>query len=664
MSLIRQIWLLLLGTLLLAFAGSVAIIVTSARDTLQTQLRLKNSDNAGSLAMVLSQQKGDRELMSLLAGAQFDTGYYRRVRLTATDGTVLFQREADARPAHAPGWFVALLPIDLEQGTAQVSDGWRALGSVEVSSQTAFAHDELWSASQRSAGALAIVGLLAGLLGTLAVTRLRRPLDCTVKQAQMLERGEYLQVAEPRAPELRRVTRAMNSMVARLKLVFEAQAGQVETMRRQASQDSLTGLSNRTHLMAQLGALLSAEDGAAACGLVLLRVERLGDVNRALGHAATDRVLVAIAQTLQTYAQHVPGCMIGRVNGSDFALCLPVGGVAQETGQALSELLRAVLPSFGGQIVVAVGAAEARRGVSLGVLVAAADMALARAESGGGAVTVEIAVESPAASNAGGDDAAADGSAADVVPVHFGEASWREHIHDALAQGRVRLASFPVVNSVGTLLHLECPLRVQLDPNGAFEVAAHWLPLAVRSRLTAAADEAALALALEASARDGMPRCVNLSPASLLDSGFASRLRGRLMVEPQAAAKLSLEVNETAAFEQFDLVQELGRQLRPTGARLGLEHAGEQLGRIGRLFEASLDYVKLDAAVAHGVAGYPERAAFVSGMVAMLHGLAIQVMAEGVASEADAMALWACGVDGLTGPWISAQHAAAARRAG
>ncbi|CAN5142311.1 EAL domain-containing protein [soil metagenome] len=660
MSLIRQIWLLLLGTLLLAFAGSVAINVTSARDTLQTQLRLKNSDNAGSLAMVLSQQKGDRELMTLLAGAQFDTGYYRRVRLTAADGTVLFQREADVRPLHAPGWFVAMLPIDLAPGVAQVSNGWRALGSVEVLSQTAFAHDELWRGSQRSAGALAIVGVLAGLLGTLVVMRLRRPLDCTVKQAQMLERGEYLQVAEPHVPELRRVTRAMNSMVARLKLVFEAQAGQVETMRRQASQDALTGLSNRTHLMAQLGALLSAEDGAAACGLVLLRVERLGDVNRTLGHAATDRLLVAIAQTLQTYAQHVPGCMIGRVNGSDFALCLPVGGVALETGQALSELLRAVLPSFGGQIVVAVGAAEARRGVSLGALVAAADLALARAESGGGEVAVEIAVEAPALSVLGtGADAAKDASSA-----HFGAASWREHMHNALAQGRVRLASFPVVDVAGTLLHLECPLRVQLEPTGAFEVAAHWLPLAVRSRLTAAADEAALALALEAIDRDGTPRCVNLSPASLLDSGFASRLRGRLVVAHQAAAKLSLEVNETAAFEQFDLVQELGRQLRPTGVRLGLEHAGEQLGRIERLFEASLDYVKLDAAVAHGVAGHPERAAFVTGMVAMLHGLAIQVMAEGVANEADAMALWGCGVDGLTGPWISAQHAAAARRAG
>ena len=75
MSLIRQIWLLLLGTLLLAFAAGTVINIGSVRDTLQTQLNLKNSDNATALAQVLSQQRGQRELMDLTLAAQFDTGY-------------------------------------------------------------------------------------------------------------------------------------------------------------------------------------------------------------------------------------------------------------------------------------------------------------------------------------------------------------------------------------------------------------------------------------------------------------------------------------------------------------------------------------------------------------------------------------------------------------
>ena len=50
MSLIRQIWLLLLGTLLLAFLGSFAVWMASSQGYLETQLRMKNADNAQALA--------------------------------------------------------------------------------------------------------------------------------------------------------------------------------------------------------------------------------------------------------------------------------------------------------------------------------------------------------------------------------------------------------------------------------------------------------------------------------------------------------------------------------------------------------------------------------------------------------------------------------------
>ena len=634
MSLIRQIWLLLLATLALAFAASVSVNVTSARDTLQTQLRLKNSDNATALALVLSQQKGQLELMELVLAAQFDTGFYRRIRFIGADGKQRLQREAAATTLRAPAWFAALVPIESEPGLAQVSDGWRALGSLEVVSQSSYAVDELWGSSLGSAGALALVGLLAGLLASLAVGRIRRPLDDTVAQATSLERGEYLTVAEPNVPELKRLTRAMNSMVERLRIVFEGQASQVESLRRQASYDPLTGLSNRMHFMAQLRAALQREDGHAAGGLVLLRVLKLSDLNRTLGRESTDALIAAIAQTLQTYTRRVEGSFVGRLNGSDFALGLPAGGVARETAQAVIELLRAALPALAAHVAVAAGAVEMRHGAELAELMGNADLALARAESHG-----PFAVES-----------AGEGGQAWAG---LGERRWRERVSEALAEGRVQLGSYPVVNANQGLIHLECPLRLQLDPQGPFEVAAHWLPLAVRSRLTSAVDEHALALALQAIASDGQPRCVNLSPASLGDSGFASRLRARLLAMPRAARSVWLEVSEEAAAEQFELVRELGRQLRPTGARVGLEHAGERISRIERLFEAGLDYVKLDAAVSHGVALDAGRAGFVKGLVTMLHSLSLQVYAEGVGDEADAQALWACGVDGLTGPWVT-----------
>ncbi|MBW8832587.1 MAG: EAL domain-containing protein [Burkholderiales bacterium] len=637
MSLIRQIWLLLVSALLLAFFGSVGVAVESARDALQTQLRLKNSDNAASLALALSQQKGNQQLMELLMAAQFDTGFYSQIKFTTTDGRVTFSREQNPVPALAPKWFVSLLPIESAAGLAQVSDGWRALGSIQVVSQTAFAHDELWKGGLRAALALAAVAVIAALLARAVVERIRRPLDAAVKQAQSLVDGEFVTVRQPRVPELARLTEAMNTMVERLKLIFEAQAVQVETLRREAHSDSLTGLSNRKHFMAQLGGSLQGEDGPVESGLVLLRVLDLAGANRSLGHAATDRMISVVAQALQAYTQRVKGCYLGRLNGSDFALCLPVGGVALETAQAVTQALSATLPAFGPGIAVAVGAVEMRRDTPVGQVMGAADAALARAESRGD-FEVEL------------------GSIGDAVvrdTTTLGENTWRKSIRDALAQGRLRLGSFPLIGAKGELIHLECPLRIQLDPQGPFETAARWLPLALRGKLTAAIDERAVELALTDIETDGKSRCVNLSSASLVDSAFAARLRARLLDAPRQSRHLWLEVPESAAVEQFAHVQELAHQLRPTGARVGLEHAGERLARIERLFEAGLDYVKLDASAVQGIAGDESHSNYLKSVIAMLHGLSMKAFAEGVVDEEDATVLWRIGVDGVTGPWAS-----------
>ncbi len=642
MSLIRQIWALLLATLLLAFVGSVGVVVGATRDALQTQLQLKNSDNATALALALSQQRGDAALMELLMAAQFDTGFYRRIRFVGAGGKPGFTREADMQPLHAPQWFVSLLPIDSTVGVAQVSDGWRALGSVQVVSHTAFAHDDLWRGSVRAAAALAVVGLVAALLAHLVVGRIRRPLDRAVEQARSLVDGEFVSVPEPPVPELKRLTQAMNTMVARLKLTFEAQMAHIESLRRQAHSDPLTGLSNRAHFMEQLAVVLHREDGQAEGGLVLLRVLELAEVNRTLGRPATDRMIGAVANALQTYHQRVPGCRIGRLNGSDFALCLPVGGLAQETAQAVSQALSAVLPAFGPGIGVALGAVEMQHEREVAQVMAAADTALARAESHG-PFSVELA---------GDVDAAPRRAAA------LGETAWRQRIGQALRGDGARLVAFPVVDADNQLIHLECPLRMQLEDDGPFEPAARWLPLALRGRLTADVDARALELALADAARDGQPRCVNLAPASLVDSAFAPRLRALLSAVPQVARLISLEVAEGAAVDHFPLLQELGRQLRPTGVRLGLEHAGERLGRIPRLFEAGLHYVKLDAAVVRGAGHDDQRATFVRGTITLLHGLSLQVYAEGVIDEGDAKRLWECGIDGQTGPYVSARHPA------
>src|SRR5262249_30010354 len=126
----------------------------------------------------------------------------------------------------------------------------------------------------------------------------------------------------------------------------------------------------------------------------------------------------------------------------------------------------------------------------------------------------------------------------------LGEGDWQRQLVDAVQQGRLMIAEYPVRDAQGTLAHLDCPLRVQLRVGGTFETAASWLALATRSRLTTALDEQVVSLALGQIARDSVPRCVNLAAPSLLATEFVAAISTQLQAAPQAAARLWIDVPE------------------------------------------------------------------------------------------------------------------------
>ncbi|MFG6455667.1 EAL domain-containing protein [Roseateles sp. BYS96W] len=638
MSLMRQISWLVLGVVLASLVGAVGLSALSAQQLMQTQLGLKNADNAQSLALALSQQGGDRELIRLLISAQYDTGAYEFVRWRGIRGETLFERVGVAKPGQSPEWFRSLVPIEASPGVAQLSSGWTAIGSVELKSHSSYAHDALWLALRQLMAWLLGVGSVAAVVAWVGLQRIRRPLDAAVAQAEGVLAGSYGQVPEPKVPELQRLTRAMNAMVQRVRDLFEAQAGQLLVLREQVHHDPLTGVSTRQHFLAELDAALQRDDGPAVAGLVLVRLRDVGELNSLLTRGGVDDVLLTIVTALRAYPESVSGCRVGRLNGGDFALWLPAKGVAAETAHALSHALRASLPAFGPGVQVALGAVELPREQPSSVWLGEADAALARAEhlseSRGGFV-VEI-VADPG------------------VGREQGEAMWRGQLQEAIAKQRGRLVEYPVRDRSGRVLHLECPLQLQLLEGGEPLSATAWLPFAVRARLTSAVDLFAVRLALKAISQDGQARCINVAPASLSDASFLPKLRELLSQWPQAARSLLLDLAEAAATDHFERLLEVGLQLRPLGVKLGIEHAGAGLAQVERLYQAGLDYVKLDASVLLGVAGEAGRAAFVRGMVIMLRSLALKVYGEGVVDEMDAQALWDCELDGITGPWVTA----------
>jgi diguanylate cyclase (GGDEF)-like protein len=632
MSLIRRVSLLMLLVVVLALAAGVVTTLIAARDTLRMQLSVKNRDNAQSLALALSQQKGDAALMELVLAAQFDTGHYRRVEWIGNDGRSVFRREAQASATRAPDWFLRWLPVEAEPGVAQVSDGWRAIGQLRLVSQSAYALDALWRAGLRATELLALVGLLGGVLAAWGLRVIRRPLDAAVEQADALQNGQFVTVAEPNVAELKPLARSMNTMVSRLSTMFDAQAKQVEALRQQAQTDALTGLCNRRQFMVEAQQRFESSSGDVQA-VLLWRVQDLDGLNRRIGHAAVDQMLRTLAQVLGSGdADDRP--LLGRLNGSDFVLAVSRFD-AQALARTLMARVRAALAPVDGAPSVVAGVAEAAQSVGLPAAMAAADRALAQAEAQG---PYTLSAQTCAGNIS-----------------TLGEGDWQRQLLQAIDEQRSSLAEFPVRDAAGALVHLDCPLRVQLRRDGPFESAANWLALATRSRLTTALDQRAVSLALQQIQRDGVARCVNLAAASLLATECVAAVSLQLQSASKAAARLWVDVPESLAVSHPGVIQELTRRWRPLGVHVGLEHAGAALSGMTRLYELGLDYVRIDARFLGGIGNDADVRRHAEGLVALLRAIGLQVFAEGVSRSEDLPVLWALGLQGATGPAVEAR---------
>ena len=634
MSLFRQLWLAVIASTLIAFTGSFVVSMLTARHYLEQQLAIKNNDNASSLALSMSQLDKDPVTIELQVAAIFDSGQYAAVRLIDPEGKVMIEKTSQPGLSDTPAWFSQLFPISSQGGLAQVSSGWNQFGTVELISHNQFAYRELWNGGLKLLGWFIIGGGLMGLLGMHWLRRIKQPLDAVVGQAQAISERRFLSIPEPSTPELKSVASAMNTMVGRLKAMFAEEAGRLEKLRREATLDGLTGLSNRSFFLNQLGAALSDDDAAPSGSLLILRLADLAGINRRAGRERTDKLLRHLADTFTRLAADKPRAAAARLNGADFALLLPGIVDPAPATEALLATLRSLKDTemIEGERVGYVASGIYLHGQSIGSLLSRVDTALATAESqsGLGCCQAEANGELGAVSNA----------------------EWKTLLEGAIQTQRLRLIEFPVANSCGHLLHIECPLRLQACENGEWLAAGSFMPMAARLSLTTELDLAAARLALERIAAGAAAVAVNLSGESIVDAGFRQRLFALIAGCKDLAPRLWLEVSEVGAFHHFDAFQIFCNTLRPLGCRLGIEHFGRQFKEIGHLQDIGLDYLKVDGSFIRAIDSQTGNQAFLKGLCNIAHNIGLTVIAEGVQTSEELAALPDLGFDGATGPAV------------
>lgn len=148
-------------------------------------------------------------------------------------------------------------------------------------------------------------------------------------------------------------------------------------------------------------------------------------------------------------------------------------------------------------------------------------------------------------------------------------------------------------------------------------------------------------LALGGAARwnDDLRLSLNVTAADLAAVSYADSLLALVGESGFAPDRLTLEVTEQALLHDIQLADQTLRTLARTGIRIALDDFGAGFCNFRYLKLLPLDYLKLDRSMIEGITTDPRDLAVLRGIVAMASALDLQVIAEGVETEAQRAAI-------------------------
>jgi diguanylate cyclase (GGDEF)-like protein len=398
------------------------------------------------------------------------------------------------------------------------------------------------------------------------------------------------------------------------------QAAQLEDL---AMADELTGLANRRRFEQALRSSLAAGPTQVA----LLDLNDFKGVNDRLGHGVGDQLLTVVAQRLRATLR--PDVLVARMGGDEFAILVP--GATNSAADAIVLRLMDTL-----RAPIAAGSHELLIGASIGVTDAA--------DTGDPYEVLRRADVAMYAAKANHDRPRRYTPELDKRTDE--QARLGAEMRVALNAGQFRMVYQPIValpsgrtEGVEALVRWEHPVRGMIAPD-------QFIPAAERNGLIVELGEwilrTACAQAVQWRTRYGdmAPErmSVNVSARQLADPGFASVVAAVLRDTGLPAARLTVEVTETAVFGGGRSVQAV-QDLHDLGVRIALDDFGTGHSSLGLLRTVPVDVLKVDKSFVDSITMAGPDAVIATALIQVSNGLGLTAVAEGVETAEQAAEL-------------------------
>lgn len=397
-----------------------------------------------------------------------------------------------------------------------------------------------------------------------------------------------------------------------------------QSLRWAASHDALTGLPNRAFAREFLSGIFSAQQIAIKRGAVLyIDLDRFKPVNDLYSHETGDRVLIEVAHRMRNLMRQ--NDLLARVGGDEFVAILLVGDLDETLVSRVQALIEVVsLPIHLENIQIRLSASigiscfpEHGRGPD--ALIHAADLAMLEAKARGCNTYFFYTPD-------------LDERARFVTSVE-------RRLRQALHEGHFALHFQPIldlasgdVDGVEALVRLVDGKEPPLGP-------ADFIPIAEKCGLIAPLDHW---VALEACRQQGIWRdaginlhvSVNISALQFQRANFIQEMRdliGTTGIDPRS---LVIELTETAVMENLAEAAQILNLLRKTGIRVALDDFGTGYSSLSALSTLPIDKIKIDQSFTRRMATDHASCAIVETIIALAKTLHLEVVAEGIETEA------------------------------
>lgn len=399
-----------------------------------------------------------------------------------------------------------------------------------------------------------------------------------------------------------------------------------------AYHDPLTGLINRAALQVSLPHMMAeARRNRTLLAVLYLDLDRFKTINDSLGHGAGDQVLQEVARRLLGVVRETD--FVARLGGDEFVV---VAGEFTNPGDAAG-IARKIIEAL--QQPIDVAGKQLQSATSIGITTYQGDPA-----------------SQPETLLKQADSAMYGAKQAGRGRYHFYDASiglradqrfaLELQMRQAIAEESFALHYQPIVDSTaGRLVGFEALLRWP-RPEGAI-TPTEFIPLAEESGLIVPLGEWALHRAcrqMQAWRQNhpgaaGLSISVNVSVRQLHAENFAQRVGQALAGSGLPAAALTLELTESLYIDRHSGIPKTLRRLREMGVRLAMDDFGTGYSALASLSRLPLDRLKIDRAFVSKLNEAPEELAIVRTIIGIARQLDIEIVAEGVETQAQATAL-------------------------